>query len=213
MDLTVHNTVLLGIWWSVYGAYSSVNDFQPLTLSTKHSILDTRRGSEYVCVQIVPGNILCHHSKHLMGYIEFLDSMRMICPIFQKNCINNIFSKVRLIAFIFVNTMQYLHTLKNNIYHSNKWGPLLFFHSDINPVLDYFLVYCVDKTRILVVVAELILLLFLNIPSFNFVQTPSKSPKLPCCCSNQSFTAFLLNVRCSKWPQSSFLQLFVPNDS
>ena len=120
----------------------------------------------------------------------------MICLIFQKNCIDSIFSKRqkshRLIAFIFVNTIQYPHTLKNNIYHSNKWGPPPFFCSDINPVLGHFLVYCVDKTHILVVIVELILLLFLNILSFNFVQTPSKSLKLPCCCSNQSFHCFYL---------------------
>ena len=139
--------------------------------------------------------VMCHHSKQRMEYFKLLDSSRMICLIFQNNYIDNISSKRqkrhRLITFIFVNTIQYPHTLQNNIYHSNKWGPLPFFHSDINPVLGHFLVYCVGKTHILIVIVELIWLLFLNILSFNFAQTPSKSLKLPCCCSNQSFTAFL----------------------
>ena len=151
-----------------------------------------------------------------MGYFEFLDSQRMIYLIFQKNHIDNISSRqkrYRLVAFIFVNTIQYPHTLKTNIYHSNKWGPPPFFHSDINPVLGHFLVHCANKTHVLVVIAELIWLLFLNILSFNFVRTPSKSLILLCCCSNQSFTAFLLDVRCSKLPRSLFLQLFVPIDS
>ena len=147
-----------------------------------------------------------------MGYFEFHGSSRMIYLIFQKNHIDNISSKRqkrhRLIAFIFVNTIQYPHTLKTNIYHSNKWGPPPYFHSEINPVLGHFLVHCV-----LVVIVELIWLLFLNILSFNFVQTPIKSIRLPCCCSDQSFMAFFLDVHCSKLPRSPFLQLFVPIDS
>ena len=45
----------------------------------KHSILDGWRGSEYVYAQIAPGNVLCHHNKHLMGYFEFLHGSRIIC--------------------------------------------------------------------------------------------------------------------------------------
>ena len=45
----------------------------------KHSILDAWRGSEYVYAQIAPGNVLCHHNKHLMGYFEFLHGSRIIC--------------------------------------------------------------------------------------------------------------------------------------
>ena len=70
--------------------YLSGNAFKPFTVYAKHSILDAWRGSEYVFVKIAPGNILCHHNKHLMGYFEFLDSSRMIYLIFQKNYINNI---------------------------------------------------------------------------------------------------------------------------
>ena len=31
-----------------------------------YSILDVWRGSEYACVQIPPGNVLCDHNEHLM---------------------------------------------------------------------------------------------------------------------------------------------------
>ena len=71
--------------------------------------------------------------------------------------------------------MQYPHTLKNNIYHSGKRGPPLFFHSDTSPVLGHVLDHSVDKTHVLVVTVELIWLLFLNILSFNFVPTANKS--------------------------------------
>ena len=67
--------------------------------------------------------------------------------------------------------IQYLHTLKNNIYHSNKRGPPPFFHSDTNPVLGHVLIHSVEKTHVLVVHVELIWLLFLIIPSFNFAST------------------------------------------
>ena len=81
----------------------------------------------------------------------------------------------RLIAFIFVNTIQYPYTLKNNIDHSNKLVSPSFFHSDTNAALGHLLVHSVDKTHVLVVTAEFIWLLFLNILSFNFVPTRTKS--------------------------------------
>ena len=84
----------------------------------------------------------------------------------EKNCIDNISSKSqkrhRLAAFILVNTIQHPRTLKYSIYHSNKRGPLPFFHSDTNPVLVYVLFHSVDKIHVLVVTVELIWLLFLN---------------------------------------------------
>ena len=92
----------------------------------------------------------------------------------------------RLIGFIFVNTI----------------------HSDTNPVLGHVLVHFVGKTN-LVVTVELIWL-FLNILCFNFVLTLNKSLRFTrfgrsyvnrnCYRSYQSYTAFLLYVRCSKWP-------------
>ena len=132
----------------------------------------------------------------------------------------------RLITFIFVNTIQYPRTLKNNIYHSNKGGQPPFFHLDTNPVIGHALVHSVDKTHVLVVTVDLIWLLFLNISIFNFVATPIKSlrfarfirsyvnrPAVVLTHHCQSYTAFLLDVRCSKFPCSIFLQFFVPNDS
>ena len=121
--------------------------------------------------------------------------------------------------------MQYPRTLKNNIYHSNKWGPPPFFHSGTNPTIGYALVHYFDKTHVLVIIVEMIWLLFLNILSFNFVPTPRKSLRsekfwrsyvnrpVVVLTNHCQTTAFLLDVRCSKWPRSFLLQLFVPDDS
>ena len=99
--------------------------------------------------------------------------------IFHKNCIGNMSSKsqrrLRLIACIVVIKMQYPHTLKNNIYHSNKRRPPPSSHSDTNPVLGHVLIHSVDKAHALAVTEELIWLLFLNILYSNFVPTTSKS--------------------------------------
>ena len=121
--------------------------------------------------------------------------------------------------------MQYPRTLKNNIYHSNKWGPPPFFHSDTNPTIGYALVHYFDKTHVLAIIVEMIWLLFLNILSFNFVTIPIiflRSAKFWRSYVNRPVvfltnhcqtTAFLLDVRCSKWPRSFLLQLFVHDDS
>ena len=123
----------------------------------------------------------------------------------------------RLIVFIFVNAIQYPRTLKSNICHSNKWGPLLFLHLGTNPVTDRALVNSVSKTHVLVVTVDLIWLLFLNILSFNVVAAPRKSlrftrfirsyvnhPGVVLTNHCQSYTAFLLDVRCSKLPCSKY---------
>ena len=98
--------------------------------------------------------------------------------------------------------------------------------SGYQPVIGHVLVHSIDKTHVLDVTVDLIWLLFLNILSFNFVATPRKSlrftrfirsyvnrPAVVLTNHCQSYTAFLLDVRCSKLPCSIFLQLFVPNDS
>ena len=102
-----------------------------------------------------------------------------------------------------------------------------FFHSDANPALGHVPVHSVGKTHVLVVTVELIWFLFLNILSFNSVPTPSKSLRFTLFRRSyvnrtavfltnhcQSYTAFYLDVRCSKWPHSYFffffLQLLVP---
>ena len=99
--------------------------------------------------------------------------------------------------------------LESNIYHSNKRGPPPFFHLDINPVLGHVLIYSVDKTHVLVVTAELIWLLLLNILSFNFVPTLNKFLRLKrfrksyvncphvVLTNHTSYTAFLLDARCA----------------
>ena len=51
------------------------------------------------------------------------------------------------------------------------------FDQYISPVLGHGLVHSIDKTYILAVTAELIRLFFLDMLSFNFVQTPKKSLK------------------------------------
>ena len=125
--------------------------------------------------------------------------------------------KGRFIAFIFLNTIQYPRTLKNNI-HCFIWIPVL--------QLATAMVHSVGKTHVLDVTVDLIWLLFFNILSFNFVTAPRKPlrftrfirsyvnrPAVVLTNHCQSYTAFLLDVRCSKLPCSIFLQLFVPNDS
>ena len=115
----------------------------------------------------------------------------------------------RLFAFISVNMIQYPRTLKNNIFN--------IFHPDTNPVIGHVLVHFVDKTHVLVATVELIWLMFLNILSFNFIPTPRKSlsfkrfrrnyvnrPPVVVINHCQNYTAFLLDVRCSKWPRLFF---------
>ena len=70
--------------------------------------------------------------------------------------------------------MQYPGTLKNNIYGSNKRVPPPIFHSDTNPAFGHVLLHSFDKNHVLVVTEELVWLLLLNIPYFNFVPTPNK---------------------------------------
>ena len=101
----------------------------------KYSLLDVWRYSEYACVKIASGNVLCHNSNYLSDGIFriptwFKDNVSFF-RIFLRNWIDKLSSKnckrQRLIAFIFVNTMQYPRTLKNNIYHSNIREPPPFF--------------------------------------------------------------------------------------
>ena len=129
----------------------------------------------------------------------------------------------RFIASIFVNTIQYPRTLKNNIYHSNKRGSPPFFHLDTNPVTGHALVHSVDKTHVMVVIVDLIWLLFLNILSFNFAATPRKSLRFtrfirssvnrPAVVLTNNYQSFCFMCAVRSCHVSSFLQVFVPNDS
>ena len=111
------------------------------------------------------------------------------------------FQKQFLFSF---NTIQYPHNLKNNIYHSSKRGSSPIFHTNSNPILDQFSVHSGDKTDALVVTVEFIWLLLLNILCFNFFL---RLPAVVLRNLRQSYTAFFLNVRWSRWPRSSFSQL------
>ena len=99
----------------------------------------------------------------------------------------------------------------------------LFFHLDTIPVLVHVLVDSFDKIHVLVVTVELNWLLFLNILFFNFFPTPNKSPGFrrfrrsyvnltAVVLTNhcQSYTAFYLDVCCSKWPCFFFVSCLFP---
>ena len=131
------------------------------------------------------GNVLHHHNWHLMGHFEFLNGSRKIFPlnISEKFHWQHLFEnqRQRLIAFNFVNAIQYLRISKNYVangdhhhqyksltwpwlvpirYQSHTWllsGPL----RQQNPISG-----CNMK---------LIWLLFFNTLSFNFIPTPNKS--------------------------------------
>ena len=119
--------------------------------------------------------------------------------------------------------IQYPRTLNNNIYHSNKREPPPFFHSDTNnwprsgPVCWQSPCSGCSSRAELVVALEYFF--------FNYVPTPNKTLRFTRFRSYinrtavvltnhcQSYTAFLFDVCCSKWPHSLFMQLFVPGDS
>ena len=132
---------------------------------------------------------------------------------FQKNCICSISSRSKkrqkLIAFIFLNTIQYPRTLKNNIYHSkNKWVPPPFFSFGYQSCVwlcsdPFFWQNPCSGSKI-----EIGLIVVLEYTSFNFVPTPNKFllarfgrsyVKRPAVIltSHTSYTAFLLDVCCA----------------
>ena len=125
----------------------------------------------------------------------------------------------RIIAFIFVNTIQYSAALNNSIYHSNKREPPPFFHSDTNTWPRSGPFCWQNPCSVAVELIWLLLLIFF----FNFVPTSNKSLKFTrfrrsyvnrtaVVLTNhcQSFTAFLLDVGCSKWPLSFFCRCLSP---
>ena len=130
-----------------------------------------------------------------MGYFEFLPCSRIICLLLNiSEKLNQ--KRQRLIAFIFVNTIQYPYTLKNNIYHSSKCGLPLFFHSNTNPILGH----------VLVVTVEMIWLLFLNILSFNFVH---RLPDVVLTNHCQSYTTFYLMCSVQSGDVPFFVAIFL----
>ena len=90
-------------------------------------------------------------------------------------------------------------------------------------MLGHVLVHSVDNIHALVVTVKLIWLLFLNILPFNFVPMPNKSVmltrfrrsyvnRLVVVLTNHcwNYSAFLLDVHCSKWPRSFFCSCLSP---
>ena len=99
----------------------------------------------------------------------------------------------------------------------SKRGTPPFFQSGINLVLGNALVHPFEKNPALVVTAKLIWLFFLNILSFNLIQTSNKSLRFRKFRRNnvhhslvvqtdhcQVALLFLLDVRCPKFPHSFF---------
>ena len=79
-------------------------------------------GSEYACVQVVPSNVFCHHTKHrwdIVNSVWFKDNLPSF-EYFRKITLTTSPKKAirgkRFITFIFVNTMNYLHALKNEMF-------------------------------------------------------------------------------------------------
>ena len=117
--------------------------------------------------------------------------------------------------------IQYPRTLNNNTYHSNKQEPPSFFHSDTNtwPQSGPFRwkhpwFGCNSRTDLDVVLEYIF---------FNLVPTSNRSLRFTrfrrsyVSCTDvvltnhcQSYTVFLLDVRCSKWPWSFFCSCFFP---
>ena len=118
--------------------------------------------------------------------------------------------------FIFVNKIQHPHIMKNNTDQSRKGGgvPSLIC-LNTKSVSGQVLVHSVDKTHLLVVTEEFIWLLFLNILSFIFVQTPNKSFRFRQFRSYVNHSSvvlttvkiallFMFYVHCLKWAYSFF---------
>ena len=133
-----------------------------------------------LCLDCLFGNVSCHHNKYLIGYIEFLHSLRIIClPLNISEKTTSLWKAWRGKDSSSPSSLlrQYnTHTTwrATSTIYLNKRGPPPFFHSDTNPVLGHFLVHSVGKTHVLVVTVKFIWLLLLNILSSNFVLTPNK---------------------------------------
>ena len=139
----------------------------------------------------------------------------VICFLFNihKNCNENMFSKnyrQRLIAFIFINTMQYPRTLRNNN-HSNKRETPPFFHSETNiwpcsgPIC--WQIPCSGCNRGTDWVAILEYIFFQN-KSLRLTRFRRSYVVLTNHCQN--YAAFLLHVYCLKWSRSCFGSCFSP---
>ena len=160
------------------------------------------------CIQITPGNVLCHHSKHLMGYFEFLHGSRIIClcmSISEKLHWQYVSKKLEEAETHCLHLFEYdtipMHPEEQHLpfkqtgttivfssgYQSCNWPPS-------GPFCWQNLCSSCNSGTNLVVILE-----------YTFFQLRSNTKK--------SCISFLLDVRCSKRPRFFFLQLFAPNDN
>ena len=102
--------------------------------------------------------------------------------------------------------MQYLRTLKNNIYYSSKWVPPTFFHSDTGPVFCHVLIQnpcsgCNSGIDLVVALEYTFFQLCSNAKQISvrlarFRRSYVKGPAVVLT-SHISYTAFLLDMRCA----------------
>ena len=156
---------------------------------------------------MAPGNVLCHNS-HLMGHFKFLHGSTMTYPplnISEKLHQQHLFEKLRettLIAFIFVNTMQYLHILK----HSRKGSTIIFSFVYQACTWPNSSPFCQKNSSsgcnsgIHLVLEYTLFQLCSNAEQISEIQKIQENLcKLLCCCSNycQNCSVFLFDFFCS----------------
>ena len=152
-----------------------------------------------------------------MGYFEFLNGWRIICLPFEY------FRKIVSLTCLRKARTSRDSSLSSFLIRYNTHAPWKttptrkqtggnHHHFFIRiPILGHVLVHSGDKSHVLVVTVELIWLMFLNIFSSNFVPRPNKSlrftryrrsyvkrPAVVLTSHYQSYTAFLLDLRCLK---------------
>ena len=117
-----------------------------------------------------------------------------------------------------------IQTNKNNMYHSNKREPPPFFHWYTNtwprsgPFFWQNLCSGRNSGTDLVVVLEYVFFQLCSKPNEALRFTRFRRSSVNCTAvvltnNCQSYTTYRLDVCCSKWQSSLFLQLFVHNDS
>ena len=165
------------------------------------------------------------HNRHLMGHSEFLYGLKLICLPLNIS---------ELQAWRGRDSSNSSCILKNNIQHRNieRLSKRRHHISFIRiPILYLEMLWPIlsKENPVLVVTVELIWLLFLNMLSFNFIQTPDlgyyllgsenlEEAMYTTLLSFKPTTAkaalpFLIDVRCPKCPHSFFLRLFVPSNN
>ena len=140
------------------------------------------RGSGYACVQIAPGNMLRHHSKHLMEYFEFLNSSRIIClplNISEKLRSRHVFEKLEQASSSSPSPSSFLIRYNTHapwrITSTRKQTRGNHHHFFIRlQILAHVLVHSVDKNHVLVVTVKLIWSMFSNIFSSSFCSNTEK---------------------------------------